>query len=108
MNRTSRGPKLPNPREVRILELLVTRRLYGREIRNLYESECKKSMPLGSLYTTLERMEQKGFIESKVDDAPPVRKGNHRRYFRITGLGANALRARQLMLTPNNGDIRHA
>ena len=46
----------------------------------------------GSLYPTLERLEQKGFLKSKFGDPIPERGGKSRRYFSVTGAGQAALR----------------
>ncbi len=48
-------------------------------------------MPLGSLYTTIDRMEQKGFVTSRLGAAGQERGGNRRKYFKLTGMGRQAL-----------------
>ncbi len=85
-------------REAMILGLLVNGEKYGREIRDEYQRAAQQKMPLGSLYTTLDRMEQKGFIKSRLGDSNPVRGGNRRRFFRITASGQRALDQFQLAL----------
>ena len=46
----------------------------------------------GALYKTLERLEEKGFVEWQVEEATPDRGGHPRRLFRVTGHGIAALR----------------
>lgn len=85
--------RLPNNREAVILSILVGRERYGREIRDEYEEAVREKLPLGSLYTTLERMDQKGFVRSRPGESSHERGGNRRRYFRITAPGQRALAA---------------
>jgi PadR family transcriptional regulator PadR len=53
----------------------------------------------GALYTTLERLEEKGFVEWEVEEAIPGRGGHPRRRFRVTSSGIAALKvARDALL----------
>jgi DNA-binding PadR family transcriptional regulator len=45
----------------------------------------------GAVYATLDRLEQKGLLTSRVEAGTPVRSGRARRYYRLTALGARAL-----------------
>lgn len=88
--------KPPSDREAVILQILTTGGIegrYGLEIRERYEAETKRKMPLGSLYTTLNRMVDKGYLSSEYGESTHERGGNRRRYFRIEGPGARALEA---------------
>jgi DNA-binding PadR family transcriptional regulator len=87
---------LPNRREALILQVLVARDRYGLEIRNELARAEQKRMPLGSLYTSLERMIDKGLLRSRLGESAHVRGGNRRRYFAITAKGRRALDAYQL------------
>jgi PadR family transcriptional regulator PadR len=91
--------KLPNDREEVILMALVAGRKYGREIRDAYESRTNTSMPYGSLYTTLNRMVEKGFIEEDFGspDEDEDREGDRRKYYKIAAPGLTALNAIRLM-----------
>jgi PadR family transcriptional regulator len=82
--------KLLTRREAVILSILIDGEKYGREIRNQYEERARRKMPLGSLYTTLSRMETHGFIESRTGESTHGRGGNRRKYFRITASGHRA------------------
>lgn len=79
-----------NFRESMILGLLVSGEKYGRELRAQYELATKEQMPIGSLYTTLARMEDKGLIASRLGKTTIWRGGNRRKYFRITASGSRA------------------
>jgi DNA-binding PadR family transcriptional regulator len=81
----------PNRREAVILAILMNGERYGRDIRDQYEERVGRSMPLGSLYVTLDRMEQKGFLRSRMGECSHERGGNRRKYYRLTGAGEAAL-----------------
>lgn len=83
--------KIPTNREAVILGILINGERPGRDIRNEYESRTKRKMPLGSLYTTLTRMETSGFVESRTGDTKPERRGYPRKFFSITGIGEKVL-----------------
>ena len=40
---------------------------YGTTIRQLLADKIERDVTIGALYTTLERLEKKGFVESKMD-----------------------------------------
>ena len=91
--------KLPTNREAVILDIITNGERAGRDIRNEYESRTNTKMPLGSLYTTLTRMETSGFITSRTGNTKPERRGYPRKFFSITGTGERALIAYQAFLT---------
>lgn len=45
----------------------------------------------GAVHATLERLEQKRFVRSKLEDGTPIRGGRARRYYRLQPAGARAL-----------------
>lgn len=72
---------------------------YGLAIRDELESVAGRSPSSGSLYTTLDRMERKGLVESTAGDASPARGGRPRRYVRVTAEGRDLLtRSRSTLL----------
>ena len=77
-------------KELLILELLVkTRSMYGLELVNVSGGQLKR----GTVYVTLGRMEEKGFITSWLEDAPAEAGGLPRRLYQVTALGKELLRA---------------
>lgn len=82
---------IPNQREAILMAILLHGEKYGREIRSTFERRTGQSMPLGSLYTTLDRMEDKGFLRSRIGEAGSDRGGNRRKYYKLTGLGLSSL-----------------
>lgn len=98
---------LASDREAIILSILIGRERYGREIRNEYEERTNSKIPLGSLYTTLIRMEeQKGYVRSREGESTPGRQGNRRRYYIIKASGTRALRDWELYRDAVRGATR--
>lgn len=76
--------------------LLVTASLegdaYGVTITQEIERLTGRSPGFNTVHTTLQRLEAKGFLTSKMDGATDERGGRRKRYFRITALGSRSLR----------------
>jgi DNA-binding PadR family transcriptional regulator len=66
---------------------------YGVPIRADIERRTGRSLTVGALYRTLDRLEAKGYVSSSFGDPSPERGGRSRRYFRIRPLGLRTLRA---------------
>ncbi len=66
---------------------------YGLAIKDELEAVAARSPSSGGLYTTLDRMEKKGFVESYAGEGTLERGGRPRRYVRVTADG-KALLAR--------------
>lgn len=85
----------PHPRvltvsrkELLVLELLVrNRELYGLQLVAASRGRLKR----GTVYVTLGRMEDKGFITSRLDDPPDGAGGLPRRIYTPTALGRRML-----------------
>lgn len=67
---------------------------YGLEILKLSDGKIKR----GTIYTTLQRMEDKGFVTSRQEDKPDDVSGIPRRLYEITGAGQRALQAYELLI----------
>ena len=85
--------KLPtlSSKEALVLELLLADAdsMYGLELVTASRGELKR----GTVYVTLGRMEEKGYIKSRLEDAPPSAGGLPRRLYRATPLGRQVLNA---------------
>ena len=100
--------KILTNREAVILDILMNGERPGREIRNEYESRTGHKMPLGSLYTTLMRMEASGFVTSRTGGTTPERRGYPRKFFSITGKGERHLSDYQIfVVNAFGGALRH-
>jgi DNA-binding PadR family transcriptional regulator len=85
-----RRPPTLSPKETLILELLVRKsELYGLQLVAASRGRLKR----GTVYVTLGRMEDKGYIASRLDDAPPDAGGLPRRLYEPTALGRRVLDA---------------
>ena len=65
---------------------------YGLAIRRDLGSRTGRDYSVGAVYTTLQRLEDKGLLTSRHSEPQPVRGGRSRRHFTLTGAGARALR----------------
>jgi len=87
--RPERIPTLP-PKETLILQLLASAtEMYGLELVAASNGQLKR----GTVYVTLGRMEKKGYVVSRLEDAPPSAGGLPRRVYEATSFGRRALNA---------------
>ena len=84
---------LGNFEEIVLLATLSIRDPYGAKIRQKVEEALGRSISIGAVYATLDRLERKGFVASWQGEATAERGGRAKRYFRVEGLGAQALKA---------------
>jgi PadR family transcriptional regulator, regulatory protein PadR len=64
---------------------------YGRGIMREVQERLERDVAAGAIHATLERLEEKGFIRSKLSMGTPIRDGRARRFYRITPSGVAAL-----------------
>ena len=89
MVKRPRVPTLP-PKEALILELLLEEKeMYGLQL----VAASRKRLKRGTVYVTLGRMEEKGYILSRLEPAPPDAGGLPRRVYEATPFGSRALAA---------------
>ncbi len=73
---------------------------YGTRIIQEIEDATGTRVKSGSLYITLDRLEAKGYVASRVADPEPGRGGRPKRYMTVTPAGLRILKqARDVMLT---------
>ena len=65
---------------------------YGAEIRRDLSERSGRDYSVGGIYTTLQRLEDKGLLRSSMSEPTAVRGGRAKRLFRITALGERAVR----------------
>jgi PadR family transcriptional regulator len=66
---------------------------YGAAILREIEDRTGRGVTGGALYVTLDRMEAKGLVRSRLGDPSPDRGGRPRRYVTVTSRGFEAVRA---------------
>ena len=77
-----------SPKETLILELLVRDgERYGLQL----VAASRRRLKRGTVYVTLGRMEDKGYITSRLEDAPADVGGMPRRLYEATALGRRML-----------------
>ncbi len=78
------------------LVLLALRRLgqeaYGVSVRQELARVARRRASFATIYSTLQRLESKGLVASRLGDPTPERGGRRKRHFTITAPGAAALR----------------
>ena len=65
---------------------------YGLAIRRDLSERTGRDYSVGAVYTTLQRLEDKGLLRSRATDPLPVRGGRSRRLFLVTAAGKRVLR----------------
>jgi DNA-binding PadR family transcriptional regulator len=68
---------------------------YGVTVRREIEQRTGRSVSIGAVYATLERLEGKGFVASFTGEPTAARGGRSKRFFRIESQGERALRQAQ-------------
>jgi DNA-binding PadR family transcriptional regulator len=68
---------------------------YGVSIRSELVACTDREPSPGALYTTLDRLEEKGFLSSRMGDPTPERGGRAKRYFTVTARGVDAVNEAQ-------------
>jgi len=63
---------------------------YGVPIRREIEQRTRRAVTVGALYSTLDRLEAKGYVASWFAEPTPERGGRSKRYFRVEPLGLKA------------------
>ena len=65
---------------------------YGVTIAEELEKQTGREVVVASVYATLERLQQRGLVTSRLGDPTPERGGRAKRYFRITTAGTREVR----------------
>jgi len=65
---------------------------YGLAVRHDLAERTGRELSVGAVYTTLQRLEDKGLLKSRTSAPLPVRGGRSRRLYTLTGAGARAIR----------------
>jgi DNA-binding PadR family transcriptional regulator len=64
---------------------------YGRAILHQVQESLGRSVAAGAIYTTLDRLEERGFVDSRLANGTAIRGGRARRYYRVAAEGSRAL-----------------
>lgn len=79
-----------------LMLLLALQRLgedaYGVTIARELEEKTGREVVVASVYATLDRLQERGLVVSRLGESTPERGGRAKRYFRITGTGVSEVR----------------
>ncbi len=71
---------------------------YGMTVRQEISKRTGRDVSIGAVYATLSRLEEKGYISSKLSEPTSERGGKAKRFFEVSASGVRALRHSQLAL----------
>jgi DNA-binding PadR family transcriptional regulator len=84
------------------LVLLAVLRLeeaaYGVTVRREIKARTDRDVSIGAIYATLDRLEDKGLVRSRVGPPTPERGGRAKRLFRVTAHGVQSVNEAQRAL----------
>ena len=88
--------------EFELMVMLALMRLgdnaYGVPICREIEEHGRREVVVGSVYATLERLEEKGFVSSELGEPTAERGGRAKKYFHVTSKGVREVRDTQRAL----------
>ncbi len=64
---------------------------YGMTIRREIEDRSDRTVSIGAVYSTLDRLEAKGLVSSNYSNGSAQRRGRAKRYFKLEPKGAKSL-----------------
>lgn len=80
---------------------------YGAAIRQEIHARSGRDVSINAVYTTLDRLERKGFLESWVGDPTPQRGGRRRKFYALRPAGIAALRQAYRALIAMADGLQH-
>jgi DNA-binding PadR family transcriptional regulator len=91
-----RHPSDPSPLgEFEAMVLLALARLgpdaYGATIRREIETRTGRTLAISAVYVTLDRLEAKGYVRSRIGDPTPQRGGRRRKHYALLAAGRRVL-----------------
>ncbi len=72
---------------------------YGMAIFEEIKRVTGRDLTVPAVYVTLNRLEKKGYVNSRTGESSALRGGRARKYYRVTPEGSRALDASQEMLS---------
>ncbi|WP_258098675.1 PadR family transcriptional regulator [Marinoscillum pacificum] len=87
-----KGSQLGEFEEIILLLIAVMQEdAYGLAIQERFQEQTGRSAAIGAVHSALNRLEEKGFVESQLAEATAERGGRRKRIFSMTLAGKNAL-----------------
>ena len=88
MSRTSLGEL---EELVLLMVALLNKEAYGVSIMEELKQQAAREISVSAVHAVLHRLEEKGFVRSKMGGASEERGGRRKRLFTITAYGRNAI-----------------
>jgi PadR family transcriptional regulator PadR len=66
-------------------------RAYGVTVRQEIELRIGREVSIGAIYATLDRLQTKGYVQSRLGDPTPERGGRSKRFFHVSAKGMAAV-----------------
>jgi PadR family transcriptional regulator, regulatory protein PadR len=60
-------------------------------VRQEIETRAKREVSIGAIYATLDRLESKGYVKSRLGEPTSERGGRSKRFFQVTAKGMTAV-----------------
>jgi PadR family transcriptional regulator PadR len=87
-----KGTHLGEFEEVVLLSVaILASDAYGNTIKNEIKKRLGRNSSIGALHAALNRLEEKGYLESSEGETTPERGGRRKRYYNLTKAGVKAL-----------------
>ncbi len=74
-----------------VLRLDEDDRAYGAAIRQEIHARSGRDVSINAVYTTLDRLENKGYLKSRTGEPTPQRGGRRRKFYALRPAGGAAL-----------------
>jgi DNA-binding PadR family transcriptional regulator len=79
--------------EVVILTIgILGENAYGLAIKLEIETRLNRAVSMGALHTALYRLEEKGYLKSRLGEVTNVRGGKPKRFFKVTARGQRVVK----------------
>ncbi len=78
-----------------LLILILKEEAYGLAIRKALRERAQRTVTIGAVHGTVNRMERKGYVESQLGGATEARGGRNKRIFTLTASGKRLLQRSQ-------------
>jgi PadR family transcriptional regulator PadR len=71
---------------------ILAQEAYGVSVTLEIEKQTTRTVGFNNVHTTLQRLEEKGFLSSRMGGATTERGGRRKRFFKLTVAGGRALK----------------
>jgi DNA-binding PadR family transcriptional regulator len=75
-----------------LVGILGDENAYAYRIAEEFETQTGRSVSIGAVHSTLERLQNKGFVKSQMGKATDKRGGRRKRMYTITALGKRVIK----------------